>query len=50
MALFYERDHKGVPPLDYVGHAPDGRRNAAPYNKNAEVSIDHFGVFQLITV
>ena len=21
-----------------------------PYNKNAEVSIDHFGVFQLITV
>lgn len=41
MALFYERDHKGAPPLDYVG---------PPYNKNAEVSIDHFGVFQLITV
>ena len=40
MALFYERDHKGAPSLDY----------AAPNNKNAEVSIDHFGVFQLITV
>ena len=24
--------------------------DTTPYNKNAEVSIDHFGVFQLITV
>lgn len=50
MALFYERDHKGAPPLDYVGHPLTGGGTPPPYNKNAEVSIDHFGVFQLITV
>ena len=49
MALFMKGITKGVRPL-ITSAPPDGRRNAASYNKNAEVSIDHFGVFQLITV